>query len=56
MRLLCIDGNSLMNRAFYGIRLLSNRQGVFTNALNTVRERKIDKIVTFRERLLADSL
>ena len=33
MRLLCIDGNSLMNRAFYGIRLLSNRQGVFTNAL-----------------------
>lgn len=33
MRLLCIDGNSLMNRAFYGIRLLSNRKGVYTNAL-----------------------
>ncbi len=33
MKLLCIDGNSVMNRAFYGIRLLSNRHGVFTNAL-----------------------
>ncbi len=33
MRLLCIDGNSVMNRAFYGIRLLSNRKGVYTNAL-----------------------
>ncbi len=33
MKLLCIDGNSVMNRAFYGIRLLSNRQGVYTNAL-----------------------
>ena len=31
--LLAIDGNSILNRAFYGIRLLTNRQGVYTNAL-----------------------
>ena len=33
MKLLLIDSNSIMNRAFYGIRLLSNKKGVFTNAL-----------------------
>ena len=33
MKFLLIDGNSIMNRAFYGIRLLSNKKGVFTNAL-----------------------
>ena len=33
MRLLAIDGNSIMNRAFYGIRDLTNANGVHTNAL-----------------------
>ena len=33
MKLLAIDGNSIINRAFYGIRLLSNKKGVFTNAV-----------------------
>ena len=33
MKLLAIDGNSIINRAFYGIRLLSNQKGVFTNAV-----------------------
>lgn len=33
MKLLLIDGNSIMNRAYYGIRLLSNKKGTFTNAL-----------------------
>lgn len=33
MRILAIDGNSIMNRAFYGIRILSNSKGFFTNAL-----------------------
>lgn len=33
MKILAIDGNSIMNRAFYGIRLLSNKNGVYTNAL-----------------------
>lgn len=33
MQLLVIDGNSIMNRAFYGIKLLTNKQGQFTNAI-----------------------
>ena len=33
MILLAIDGNSLLNRAFYGIKLLSNKKGQFTNAI-----------------------
>ncbi|MCL2696772.1 MAG: DNA polymerase I [Oscillospiraceae bacterium] len=33
MRLLVIDGNSIANRAFYGIRPLSNKAGVPTHAV-----------------------
>lgn len=33
MKLLAIDGNSIINRAFYGIRLLTNKNGVYTNAV-----------------------
>ena len=33
MKLLAIDGNSIINRAFYGIRLLSNKNGQYTNAV-----------------------
>ena len=33
MKLLAIDGNSIMNRAFYGIKALSTKNGTFTNAL-----------------------
>ncbi|MCM1577313.1 MAG: DNA polymerase I [Ruminococcus sp.] len=33
MKLLAIDGNSIMNRAFYGVKALSNKKGVFTNAI-----------------------
>lgn len=33
MKLLAIDGNSIINRAFYGIKMLSNKNGVFTNAV-----------------------
>ena len=33
MKLLAIDGNSIMNRAYYGIRTLTNKNGVYTNAL-----------------------
>lgn len=33
MKLLAIDGNSILNRAFYGVRLLSNQQGMYTNAI-----------------------
>jgi len=33
MKLMAIDGNSLVNRAFYAIRQLSTREGVPTNAI-----------------------
>ncbi len=33
MKLLAIDGNSIMNRAFYGIRLLTSSKGAYTNAI-----------------------
>ena len=33
MTYVCIDGNSILNRAFYGIHLLSTKEGVFTNAV-----------------------
>ncbi|MBR5437543.1 MAG: DNA polymerase I, partial [Clostridia bacterium] len=33
MRLLVIDGNSIVNRAFYGIKLLTNKDGQFTNGI-----------------------
>ena len=33
MRLLVVDGNSIVNRAFYGIRPLTNREGQFTHAI-----------------------
>ena len=33
MKMLAVDGNSIINRAFYGIKLLSNKKGVFTNAV-----------------------
>ena len=32
-KLLIVDGNSILNRAFYGIRPLSNKEGLPTNAL-----------------------
>lgn len=33
MRLLVIDGNSIANRAFYGIKMLTTKDGQFTNAI-----------------------
>ncbi len=32
-KLLIVDGNSILNRAYYGVRPLSNKQGLPTNAL-----------------------
>ena len=31
--MLIVDGNSILNRAFYGIRLLTNKNGLYTNAV-----------------------
>ena len=33
MKLMVLDGNSIVNRAFYGIRPLTTRQGLYTNAI-----------------------
>lgn len=46
-KLLVIDGNSILNRAFYGIRLLTNKNGLYTNAvygMATIIERHISNI------------
>ena len=30
MKLLILDGNSVINRAFYGVKPLTNREGLYT--------------------------
>ncbi len=68
--LLCIDGNSILNRSFYGIRLLTTKDGFPTNALYglvNVISRELEalkpdyaaiaydlKAPTFRHKLYAD--
>lgn len=34
MKLLCLDGNSILNRAFYAIKLLTTKDGRYTNAIH----------------------
>ena len=33
MKLLAIDGNSIVNRAFFGIKVLTTSDGQYTNAI-----------------------
>ena len=33
MEFMVIDGNSILNRAFYGVRLLTNHDGLPRNAI-----------------------
>ncbi len=33
MKLLILDGNSIINRAFFGVKPLTNRDGLYTNAI-----------------------
>ena len=70
MKLLLIDGNSIMNRAFYGIRMLTSPKGVPTNALTgfmniylkLLKEENPDRIAaafdlkapTFRHKMYAE--
>lgn len=70
MKLLVIDGNSIMNRAFYGIRILTNKRGMPTNALTgfmnifmkLLKEESPDRIAvafdlhapTFRHKMYAE--
>ena len=36
MKLLVLDGNSILNRAFYGIRLLSTKEGCIQTAFTAL--------------------
>lgn len=33
MKLMVLDGNSVINRAYYGVRALTTKDGFFTNAI-----------------------
>ncbi len=47
MRILVIDGNSILNRAFYGIRVLTSSKGFPTNALTgflNIYLRELDRV------------
>ena len=33
MKLMVLDGNSIINRSFYGIRPLTTRDGLYTHAV-----------------------
>ena len=33
MKILVVDGNSILNRAYYGIRPLTNKSGLYTHAV-----------------------
>jgi DNA polymerase-1 len=46
-KILAVDGNSIVNRAFYGVRPLSNREGLPTNALFgmvSILEKNLDAV------------
>ena len=36
MKLLCLDSNSILNRAFYGVKLLTNKDGTYTVFLKII--------------------
>ena len=64
MRLLVIDGNSIANRAFFGIKLLTTKDGRYTNAiygflnilLSLLKECEPDEVaVAFRSKATATS-
>lgn len=70
MKILLIDGNSIMNRAFYGIRMLTSPKGFPTNALmgflniyfKLLKDEKPDRVAaafdlkapTFRHKLYSE--
>ena len=69
-KLLVVDGNSILNRAYYGIRILTNSEGLPTNAIYgmvNILSRQLDalspdyaavafdlKAPTFRHKMYAD--
>ena len=55
MKLMILDGNSVINRAFFGVKPLTTRDGLYTNAifgfLNILE--KVDREARFRSRLFS---
>ncbi|MCQ2432298.1 MAG: DNA polymerase I [Clostridia bacterium] len=46
-KLLIVDGNSILNRAYYGIRPLTTKEGIFTNAVYgmiTMLQKQLDAV------------
>ena len=46
-RVLAVDGNSILNRAYYGIRMLTTADGLCTNAVYgmiTMLKKQIDAV------------
>ena len=58
MKLLILDGNSVINRAFYGVRALTTQDGLYTNAifgfLNILE--KIEKALIEKGALVPDEV
>ncbi|MGN0458056.1 MAG: DNA polymerase I [Eubacterium sp.] len=52
MNLLVLDGNSIVNRAFYGIKLLANKKGEYTNAIYGF----LNMMLRFKEMSNADAV
>ena len=58
MTTLIVDGNSILNRAFYGVKPLANHKGVFTNAifgffnivLRAVSDTKAERVIVAFDR------
>ena len=58
-KILVIDGNSIINRAFFGIKPLTNKAGKHTNAIHgmlNIISRQIDAIKQSREEKLLNVL
>lgn len=53
MILLAVDGNSILNRAFYAIRLLSTKDGRFTNGIYGFMNILLNQIDTYKPDAIA---
>ena len=47
MKILVLDGNSILNRAFYGIKILTTKEGLYTNGIYgflTMLQKLLDEV------------
>ena len=52
-RILLVDGNSLMYRAFFAVKLMNNDEGVYTNALHVFLSMLLSAFETEKPRYCA---